>query len=528
MTTLPLPDYLSDLRFSLAGKTLALHPVSWADGMYAVDTQAPEGSWGLFVDLEQRRGKHRDSQTVEEYRDGRIYGHVRGLHDHVGTPMEFSDWLRKQLAKHIHKLVRGHIDETYYRLKNDERATHVPSLAAMCRDIAALPALPEIEPFGCQTLCDALTAISNAHNRGTMKHGEALIVRTFLDDYGEPPFRKDLREKTIQQAFVLLPDVVPGPILDYLEARAQAEVDKYSGGEPLTVENAATLGRLLQMQPVHLRPIYNGLISPLCNTADLCFAMATTLGANPSQAAAHAQRGLQLSPTHAGLRRFTEILDGNPNAFAEAAAKAKQYEALIPKVLNEANTPDLKGNDKKLLDTQAWLNRFWKSVLPPRNDPSWEQVMNILCAQDRFKARGSEAYLYWCRHQGRNVEGAEYFLSSLQDIELTQLQHLSDWHCEAYLAQGLSCMLDTQHNKHIEQALQVIDQLEPVLTWKGQSVFYALACVTSRAGQIKRALGYAKRSVELGHAVKPMFTDPDFTNLMENPWAELHLRKLLK
>ena len=48
----------------------------------------------------------------------------------------------------------------------------------------------------------------------------------------------------------------------------------------------------------------------------------------------------------------------------------------------------------------------------------------------------------------------------------------------------------------------------------------------SRAGQIKRALGYAKRSVELGHAVEPMFTDPDFANLMNNSWAEPRLRKL--
>ena len=84
----------------------------------------------------------------------------------------------------------------------------------------------------------------------------------------------------------------------------------------------------------------------------------------------------------------------------------------------------------------------------------------------------------------------------------------------------------TQRPAHIKQALKVIGQLEPVLKWKGKSIFYALACVTSRAGQIKRALGYAKRSVELGHAVEPIFTDPDFANLMNNAWAEPRLRKL--
>ena len=265
---------------------------------------------------------------------------------------------------------------------------------------------------------------------------------------------------------------------------------------------------------------------PLCDTPELCFAVATALSATPETAAEYADRGLQLSPTHAGLLHFTEMLSGASHSFKQAAAKAKQYEELIPKVLYKGDTPDLQGNDKKLLDTQAWLNRFWMSVLPPRSDPGWEQAVNTLCAQVRFTARGSEAYLKWCRFQGRNDEGVEYFLGSLQDIELTQLQHLSDWHCEAYLAQGFSCMLDTQRPEHIEQALKVIGKLEPVLTWKGEGIFYALACVTSRAGQIKRALGYAKRSVELGHAVEPMFTDPDFANLMNNAWAEPRLRKL--
>ena len=342
----------------------------------------------------------------------------------------------------------------------------------------------------------------------------------------EPTFRRDLRDKTIEHAFVLLPDVVPVAILDYLEARAKKQFDKYINGGELSVENAASVGRLLDLQPAHLRPIYNGLVLPWCDTAELCFAMATTLSDSPEEAAEHADRGLKLSPTHAGLLRFIEMLGDSSHPFKQAAAKAKQYEELIPKVLYEGNTPDLKGNDKKLLDTQAWLNRFWMSVLPPREDPGWEQAVDTLCAQIRFKVRGSEAYLKWCRFQGRNDEGVEYFLRSLQDIELTQLQHRSDWHCEAYLAQGLSCMLDTQRPEHIEQALKVIGKLEPVLTWKGESVYYALACVTSRAGQIKRAVGYAKRSVELGHAVGPMFTDPDFANLMNNAWAEPRMRKL--
>ena len=526
MTGLPLPDYLSDLQFSLGGKALALHPGSWGGGMYAVDIEAPEDRWGLFVDLEAERGRHHDSQTVEEYRDGRVYSHVRSLGDDVGTPQVFLDWLRERVTQLVHKRVRSHIDETYDRLNNSDGLNEAHGVAVMCKEIAALPPLPKVGPFGCQAICDALTAIVNAHERGTMNPQEAALVRGFLDEYSEPPFRHDLRDKTIQHAFVLLPDVIPAPILDYLEARAKEQLDKYTGDVELSVQNAASVGRLLNLQPAHLLPVYNGLVLPQCDTAELCFAMATTLGANPAEAAEYADRGLQLSPTHAGLRRFTQILDSSSSSFKEAADKAQEYKELLPKVLYKRNSPDLKGNDQKLVDAEAWLNRFWMSVLPPRADPGWEHAVDTLCAQERFQTRGSEAYLTWCRVQGRNDEGIDYFLRCVQDVELTELQHRSEGHCEVYLAQGFSCMLDTQRPEHIAQAVEVIANLEAVLTWKGESVYYALACIASRAGRLERALQYAKRSVDLGHDAQPMLTDPDFANLMADPDAESMLRKL--
>ena len=526
MDPLPLPDFLADLQLSLAGKPLALHPVSWDQGMYAVALDAPEGSWGLFVDLEQERGRHHDSQTVEEYKQGSVYGHVRSLHDHVGTPKAFEDWLRERVTKLIHQLVGRHIDGTYDRLEQEGVAATASTLAAMCHEIAALPPLPKVEPFGCQPICDALAAILKAHERGTMQDDEAATVRFFLDEYNEPAFRKHLRDQTIRHAFVLLPDVIPHPVRDYLEASAREQFDKYTNGSKLTVENTASIGRLLELQPAHLRPIYNDFIVPRCDNAALCFAMATTLSADPAVAARYAEMGRQHEPTHVGLSRFTEILRTHPTAFQEAADQAKAYEALWPKVLNEANTSDLQGNDEKLLEVEAWLNRFWMELLPPRHDPSWEEIVETLCAQVRFKARGSEAYLTWCRYQGREDEGVDYFLRCVDDLDRTQLQHRSDWHCGPYLAQAFSCMLDTQRPEHIEQALEVIARLESVLTWKNQHVFYALACIASRAGQLERALGYAKQSVDLGHDAAPMLTDPDFNNLMADPHSESILRAM--
>ena len=540
MTTRPLPDELADLSFSLAGKKLALHPVPWEEGMYAIGLEPPRSSWGLFVDIEGHRGRRHDSQTVTEYCDGHMHGHVRQLQDHAGTPAEFWAWLRAEVIRLIHGLVRRHIDGTYARLEGngdddgdaDDRrddASDADVLVSMCRDLAALPPLPTVTPQGCQSICDALVAILRAHERGTMEASEAAVVRAFLDEYSKRPIQEHLRDKTIQHAFALLPDDIPDLIRGYLEDGARAQVDRYTAGGELTVDNVASLGRLLEMQPAHLRPIYNALVLPRCDTAALCFAMATALCASPAEAAAHVARGLALSPTHSGLRRLQEMLaDGASPSLEEAAQQASAYERMLPRVLYNRRDPDLNEDAQRLLEVEAWLNRFWNSVLPPHDDPDREEIVATLCVQQRFKARGSEGYLTWIRTQHHLEDGVAYFLGRVRDHDLTVLQHRGDWHCGPYLAQGFSCMLDTQRPEHIEQALEVIDDLESELSWKNQHVFYALACVASRAGQLDRAVRYARESVALGHDVTPMFKDPDFANLMADPECAGAIRALLE
>ena len=526
MTTRPLPNILSDLRLTLEGRELKLHSVPWDEGMWSIGLETPEDSWGLFVDLEQERGRHHDSQTVEQHHGGQTYEHVRHLHDAQGTPQPFNEWLRERATKHVHHLVQGHVDKTYYRLAKQADSSSIERIIAMCRDIAALPPLPPVEWLNTQSLCDALTALIRAHDRGQMSQEEAETIRGFLDDSNEPPYRQHLRDKTIQHAFVLLPEAIPSPLRDYLEETARREVDRYTREAEITVDHVATLGRLLDLQPEHLRPIYTDAITPMINTADLCFAMATALSAHRVDALDYTLRGLKLSPRHPGLLRLSKLLRDTPEVLADSANQEQQYEALIPTVLNEIRSPNLDGNDERLLNAEASLNRFWMSMLPPRSDPGWGETVEVLCTQGRFKARGSEAYLRWCRVQGLNNQGVDYFVDRVRNVELTELQSRSDWHCSDYLAQGFSCMLDTQDPEHIQQALDIIDALEPVLTWERDAIFYALACITSRAGQLERALGYAKQSIELGHDVQPMFSDPDFANLMEHAPSKSVLRQL--
>lgn len=528
MPTLPLPDFLSDLQLSIAGKPLALHPVAGEDGTYAIGLTAPTSSWGLFVDVERQWAKEHDSQTVTVYEQGREHGHVRGLHDYKGTPRVFSEWLRERVTKLIHDLVRGHIGGTYYRLSKADDEDHSPDIAQLCREVAALPPLPEAPDFyGCQPICAALTAIAHGHERGAMTDEEAAAVRVVLDTYDSPPFRKELREQTVKYAFVLLPDVLPAPLSEYFEAEAAELFDRWTEGGEVTVAHLATVGVGLDHLPAHLRPLFQRLVDPKCDTPGMFFAMATGLSGNPAEAAKYATKGLELAPGHAALRRVSELLnDGASANFARAQKWAKRYEELIPEVLWERDNPDLDGNDQKLIGVEAKINNFWLSVLPPREDPRWEEAAEALCAQRRFKAQGSEAYVRWLRYHKRFDEAIEYFCQQQRNRVLTKLQHLSDYKCENYLVQSLCCMLDSQRQEHIKLALEVVAELEADLTWQSGDIYYCLACIASRARKFKRALQYAKKAVALGKKVEDMLSDPDFGKLLANSKAAAKLRAL--
>ena len=91
MNPRPLPEFLSDLHLTLAGRPLALHPTAADPDWFWVGLAPPEsdGEWGLRIHLDKQQGERTDSQTTDVFGDGRLKGHVRHLHDHVGAPMAF-------------------------------------------------------------------------------------------------------------------------------------------------------------------------------------------------------------------------------------------------------------------------------------------------------------------------------------------------------------------------------------------------------------------------------------------------------
>ena len=78
-----------------------------------------------------------------------------------------------------------------------------------------------------------------------------------------------------------------------------------------------------------------------------------------------------------------------------------------------------------------------------------------------------------------------------------------------FVGNGLSSFLDSQDPKHIEQAIELIDAWETVISWTHGHSLYALGCVASRAGQTKRALNYIERAVEGGQSIWYMMRDLD-------------------
>jgi hypothetical protein len=156
--------------------------------------------------------------------------------------------------------------------------------------------------------------------------------------------------------------------------------------------------------------------------------MAMTLGERPLEALVYVARGLKLSPNHKALRSIAQQLvegpeyaaartcfepevfddpvlswDARPKAgstptIAYVEAWYRRYEEPVPDVLHDHSSPNKNGKDQEIIDVEAELSRFWMSMLPSREDPSWKEIAESLCDQMRFKARGSEAYLKMAAH----------------------------------------------------------------------------------------------------------------------------------
>jgi uncharacterized NAD-dependent epimerase/dehydratase family protein len=94
----------------------------------------------------------------------------------------------------------------------------------------------------------------------------------------------------------------------------------------------------------------------------------------------------------------------------------------------------------------------------------------------------------------------------------------SEYRFEIFISNGLSSFLDSQEEKHISQAIEVVERLETVFPyWTQSHLLYTLGCIMSRAGQLEKALEYIKQALEKGENIYNMKKDTDFKVLWKDP-----------
>ncbi|MGB0648564.1 MAG: TPR end-of-group domain-containing protein, partial [Bradymonadia bacterium] len=146
-------------------------------------------------------------------------------------------------------------------------------------------------------------------------------------------------------------------------------------------------------------------------------------------------------------------------------------------------------------------------------------VEQRLITDNRFLSAGSASYLGWLRTQGRHQEVVDELMKMKDDGELITLRNKCN-QCgfEALLNNALDSFLDSQVERHIEQAIELLDAIEPfMLPLAYDDAPYNLACVAARTGQVERAIKFIETGVKNGVCIRTMSKDKDLQNVWTHP-----------
>ena len=173
----------------------------------------------------------------------------------------------------------------------------------------------------------------------------------------------------------------------------------------------------------------------------------------------------------------------------------------------------------ELLELEHRLNHYWLGTLPEKICLSRQLVEQRLITEHRFLSAGSASYLGWLRTKGRHQEVVDELMKMKGDGELITLRNKSNrWGFEALLNNAFGSFLDSKVRRHIEQAIELLDDIEPfMLPLAHDDAPYNLACVAARAGQVDRALEFIQTGVKNGVYIRTMSKDKDLKNVWTHP-----------
>jgi len=536
-----LPDFLSDLTFSIGGNTLQAFPMADDPEVLHLKLEGDSSdNTGVFVRQKGKTAEVKCSQAITRYQRGkeRVYG---AWDPHYPTPRDaepFKEWVRNELIKDIDRMLSWHIERhtrKYPIAENTERYLN------FCKDFAELPDFEMNHPHERSFLFKMLGSVHRVRQSGVVSKTEEANFAKYIQarDNNAFDYTESLAESCFNIALCLLP-TIPAALQASLEDKVATMFEPYQDShEDLSPQQLWLLAKPIVYSPKAFRDLAHPQLLKLCTSGPLSHVLAAALKEFPQEAELYIQHGLSLKPESISLliaaetfylqtdkKKVLANIRARISALGVNAADSTNVQEWIDRYTHLANDfqyfkPQTNSDETapELLELETKLNQHWMKIVPERPSLARAAIQQELIEQSRFLSAGSGSVVGWLRNQHRYQEVVDYMMPLQEERELCLLRHKSNPRgFEGFLSNGLSCFLDSQKEEHIVQALQLVNGIEDVLSpWKYGDILYALGCIAARAGQTQRALTYVRQAIEKGESIEAMAKDPDFQSLWENP-----------
>lgn len=555
MNPQPLPEFLADLSFSLGGNTLSAFPLKSNQKMLHFGLEFDEyPNRGLFMHADRSFAEVKCSQAITRWVDGQTKTYT-AYDDDEPTAWDaapFETWVRGELSKEIDSMRSWYL-ETYCETHSMNR--DIDAYRQLCAEFAGLPDF-EMNHFDDRSfIFRMLAAVSRTLDSGEVSASDLVIFEDFVEmkSTQDFPYTQDLAEKAFKIACSLLPEQ-PALFVEGIERRL-SEICPPIGpeSEAITPAQFSQVIHVLAKEPSAVRFAAHPRLLTLVKTDVLAHIAVAGLNEYPNEARLYADHGLDLEDVGLSFLAAAECCYLNCGDDAkveslqerletleikEATAETTAYseadiQLMIDRYTHLANDfryfnpksdPEVTGPE--LLKLEHGLNQYWFGTLPESHCLSRDLVERRLIRDCRFLSAGSTSYLGWLRTKGRHQEVVDELMKMKDDGELITLRSRSNQRgFEALLNNAFGSFLDSKVERHIEQAIELLDAIEPfMLPLKYRDAPYNLACIAARAGQVERAIEYIETAVKNGIFIGTMSTDED----LENVWNHKVFRKLLK
>lgn len=540
LTGHPLPDFLSDLKFSIGGQTLQSFELPHEPGVFQIALE-DDGyySVGLYVNFEAEYAKIKSSQATTICQSGQVRTHTR-WDDRLPEPENvgnFKAWVRAQVIKDIDRILSWHIEKI---VGEDALAGGTAPLEQLCADFAALPDFKMTHTYERSFCYRFLGAIHRLRTKQSPLDNEEPILQEFVDNHAlkSVPLRDTYMETCFSTALHIYPEAA-GILAPLIEKKLACLFSPHEALDKPDLHSVTQVSRLLSKMPGVIRLQAQPRLLALCTSPALSHAAAYEFREHLSEATVYIEHGLAQSPESPSLLVYAETFyneQGDSKRLSELktristigidSSSSKDVQDWINRythLCNDFQYFDPDTNPKKtvpeLLELESKINQYWLSQLEQASSLLRNSFEDELIAQSRFLSAGSASIVGWLRNQHRYQEVVDYMMPLQDNLELCVLRYKTYQHgFESFISNGLACFLDSKKEEHIAQAIQLVDAIEPTLSpWKQDGLLYNLGCIAARAGQTQRALSYVRQAIEKGKSIEAMAKDTDFQSLWENP-----------